>query len=457
MDEQKKIPPLGVGRERAGRFFRNGRGFCALLTAAMLFCSGTASGAADAPGSSPKIYSSSDPRLDLGVARFPNGISLRFRAGLGSGAFRHPTMPPMVLQTITDAGPLFGCKKGAKLTTLTRDALCAGLKKALIHPLPAYAPSIYTLRLDADGRFRVLDSVVLKDRDGKPLSGLFLPPGKGDSRPAFDAEGKALKRDMAAVDPEAMVRLGDGSYWIADESAPSLLRVSPSGRVTLRLVPFGMESGIRTERYQVSGGLPRMLAKRRRNRGLESLALSPDERFLYFATQGPLANPRAKDAKRSRNIRLYKFDRTAQKAVGEFVYVLERPESFRRDDSDKQSAVKISAMTAIGGDRLLVLERIRKSTKLFAVDLGTATNILGSRWDRESTRPSLEQILVSRSAIRPVSKALAFDGDAYGDIPEKLEGMALLGDGTIALLNDNDFGIEGAPSLIAVIKPRIGK
>ncbi|MCH8916640.1 MAG: esterase-like activity of phytase family protein [Proteobacteria bacterium] len=412
---------------------------------------------AERPAVSPKIYSSTDRKLDLGVVHFAGGNSLHFSAGLGSGAYRHPSLPPMVLQTVTDRGPRFSCKKGQKWTGLSRDELCSGTKGARIYPLPAYAPSIYTIRLEANGRFRVLDVIALRDRDGKALTGLPNPLGKGKAGIPFDAKGRRLQQDAGAVDPEAMVRLADGSYWIADEGVPSILHVSAAGRVLLRMVPQGMENDLRAARYPVSGGLPAILSKRRTNRGIESLALSPDERFLYFALQSPLANPDTRAFKRGRNVRLFKFDRKAGKVIAEFVYVLDRPEGFRRDDSQNQRDVKISEMMAIGPDRLLVLERVRKSMKLFAVDLGGATNILGSRWDAVSTRPSLEQTPVSESGIRPVSKALRFDSDAHPEIPAKIEAMALLGDGTLALINDNDFGLEGERTLITVIKVPDGK
>lgn len=412
---------------------------------------------AERPAVSPKIYSSTDRKLNLGVVHFAGGNSLHFSGGLGSGAYRHPSLPPMVFQTVTDRGPGFSCKKGRKLTGLSMDELCSGIKGARIYPLPAYAPSVYTVRLEANGRFSVLDVVALRDRDGKALTGLPNSLGKGKAGIPFDAKGRRLQQDAGAIDPEGMVRLADGSYWIADEGAPSILHVSASGRVVWRIVPQGMENDLRAANYPVSGGLPEILSMRRTNRGIESLALSPDERFLYFALQSPLANPGTRAFKRGRNVRLFKFDRIAGKVVAEFVYVLDRPERFRRDDSRKQRAVKISEMMAVGPDRLLVLERIRESMKLFAVDLGGATNILGSRWDRVSTRPSLEQTPVSESGIRPVSKVLRFDSDVHPDVPAKIEGMALLGDGTLALVNDNDFGIKGEPTLITVIKVPDGK
>jgi hypothetical protein len=38
------------------------------------------------------------------------------------------------------------------------------------------------------------------------------------------------------------------------------------------------------------------------------------------------------------------------------------------------------------------------------------------------------------------------------DAPVKVEGVTFLGDGTMVLINDNDFGITGADTNIVLIK-----
>ena len=50
--------------------------------------------------------------------------------------------------------------------------------------------------------------------------------------------------------------------------------------------------------------LPAIVAKRQSNRGIEALAISPDERFLYFIMQNPLANPDTAAFQQARNTRL---------------------------------------------------------------------------------------------------------------------------------------------------------
>ena len=200
------------------------------------------------------------------------------------------------------------------------------------------------------------------------------------------------------------------------------------------------------------GSLPAILAKREANRGIETAAVSPDERFLYFIMQNPLANPDTAAYRVARNTRLFKIERATMTMVGEFVYTLDDPMSFRRDPSSRQSDPRISEMMAVGLDRLIVLERTEKTTKLHEVELSGATNILGTPWDDAATRPTLEQSDAGNAGIVPVGKTLRLDTADFPAIVGKTEGMTLLGDGSLALMNDDDFGITGARTQIVVIR-----
>ena len=42
--------------------------------------------------------------------------------------------------------------------------------------------------------------------------------------------------------------------------------------------------------------------------------------------------------------------------------------------------------------------------------------------------------------------------EVWTEIVSKTEGMALLGDGALALINDDDFGISGGRTQIAVVR-----
>jgi hypothetical protein len=81
-----------------------------------------------------------------------------------------------------------------------------------------------------------------------------------------------------------------------------------------------------------------------------------------------------------------------------------------------------------------------------------ATNIAGDPWDNSTTTPTLEQSDVHLIGIVPVGKVLRFDSTVYPSMVGKTEGMALMGDGALALINDDDFGITGARTQIVVVR-----
>lgn len=393
--------------------------------------------------------------LSLGSYRFEGGRTLDLSIGIGSAAFRGPTDPPDVVWTVSDRGPNIACSDAERITGIARATICAAAPNGRIYPLPHYAPSIYRLRLDpANGLFHVTDVIALRTLDGAPIDGMLNPLTLASTETPLDGRGRRLAQNPSAIDAEGLVRLSDGSFWIGEENAPSILHVAPDGRILLRIVPQGTAGDFREARYPVIEGLPALLTRRQTNRGIESMAVSPDERFLYFILQNPLANPDAAAYQQAKNTRLFKLDRLSHRLVGQYVYRLDDPQSFRRDPSNRQSDPRISELTALETDRLLVLERTEGTTKLYAVDLRQgATDILGTAWDDPATRPSLEQSNdLSRTGIVPLAKRLVFDSAEHEGIPTKLEGVALLPGGALLLINDDDFGITGERTRALIVR-----
>jgi hypothetical protein len=397
-------------------------------------------------------YRSDDTLLRMGQHRFDNGRTITLSVGIGSGAFRHPDDPPNVFWTVGDRGPNIACGEFKQIAQMELPA-CRETRNGRIYLTPGYTPSIYRVLLTDTGTFRITDVTTLKDRDGIPLNGMPNPSRASTTEIPLDGRGKPLDQDVHGIDAEAVVRLTDGSFWISDENAPSIVHVSAEGRIITRHVPKGTEEDYAGARYDVVGSLPAILAKRQLNRGIESLAVSRDERFLFFALQSPLANPDTAAFRTSRNVRLFQIERTSMQIVGEYVYELDDPKTFRRDPSNNQADPRISEMTVIGSNHLVVLERTEATTKLYEVDLSKATNIYGTPWDDPRTEPTLEQQSnLADASIVPVSKALRFDSTDFPKIAGKTEGIAVLPDGALALINDDDFGIGGARTQIVVVR-----
>lgn len=397
------------------------------------------------------VYTSQDPMLNLGKSAFPGGKTVDLRVGIGSGAFHRPGDPANMIYTVSDRGANFTCDdEGQAITGLTPQQMCGATKGGRIYPLPHYAPSIFSVELMPDHTFRIIDVIALKDRDGRPLTGIVNPLTVASTDIPFDGAGKRLAQDPSGVDLEGIVRLRDGSYWLSDENAPGLIHVAADGRVIRRLVPAGTEKDFKNSKYDIVGSLPAILAKRQGNRGIESVAMSPDETFLYFLVQNPLANPDSATYRNAANTRLFKMERAGGKVIGEYVYVLDDPKLY---NAKSQSSLRISEMSALGTDRLLVLERTDTITHIHEIDLRGATNILGSKWDDLATSPSLEANKnVADIGIKPVTKTLRFDSTKVPGAPNKIEGIAMMADGSMLLINDDDFGITGEHTKILVIK-----
>ena len=420
-------------------------GLTALILGALI------AGAVAADDIQTKFYTSDDTLLRIGQFSFEGGKTLNLTVGIGSGAWRGPKDPANVIWTVGDRGPNIACSEMKQIAGMDF-APCKGVQNGRIYPTPSYSPSIYRVMLLDDGTFRVTDVITLKDRDGNPLTGMLNPLKTAATENAMDGTGKPLPRDLNGFDAEGIVRLADGTFWIGDENGPSIAHFSADGRLIARHVPQGTEGEFAGARYDVKGTLPAILAKRAINRGIESMAVSPDENFLYFIMQNALANPDVKTYQAAKNIRLFKIERASMKVVGEYVYTLDDPTSFRRDPSKRQNDPRISELMAIGLDRLVVLERTEQTTKLYEVQLDGATNIAGTRWDDVATSPSLEASVVADVKIAALPKTLRLDTGNFTDIVGKTEGMALLGDGSLLIINDDDYGIAGGRTQIVVLR-----
>jgi hypothetical protein len=398
-----------------------------------------------------RVFESMDAKLQLGRVEFASGKALDLTVGIGSALFHMPGDPADEFYALTDRGPNIDCSASEEITGMPTAAACGGDEKAKLFPRPDFVPAIVKVKLSEDGSFAVTDWIEIKDASGKTITGLSNPLKAAKTEAAYDKDGKALELDPNGLDTEGLVRLKDGTFWVGEEYGPSLVHIAADGKIIERLVPAGLEADLAGAGYKVTGTLPAILAKRQLNRGIEGIALAPDESTLYTIVQNPLANPDADAYKNAVATRILKIDLKSQQAVGEYVYTLDPATSFKLDKSDKQSDVRISELTAVGVDRLIVLERIAKTTKLQAIDLSDATNILGTDWDKVETSPSLEQLMaadLTAKGITPVSKKLWLDSSDHPELPSKVEGVAIVDGSQLVLINDDDFGIEGAKTRI---------
>lgn len=372
----------------------------------------------------------------LGKSIFSNGFVLEATWGLGSGATHKADDDAKTFYTMTDRGVNIKCKDDEDIIGMD---IC---EKGKIFPFPEFSPSI--VKFEIDGEYAIVKEVIaINDAAGKPISGVSNPISNFSEK-AYDKEGNELTLDPNGIDSEAMVALSDGTFWLAEEYTSSILHVAADGKVIVRYVPAGLESEYSSATYLVEGKLPAIITKRHANRGIESIAISPDEKTLYFAMQSPLDNPDADAYKASSSVRLYKMPIADPSAIEEFLYVEDAPGTFLKDNESKtrkQSDVKISEMVALAEDDLLVLERVSATTKLYRVDLNATTPVNATQ------SANLE---LNTTGVIALSKKKVFDTDLETGYPNKLEGIAHLESDKFLLINDNDFGIEGADTVAKI-------
>ena len=417
-----------------------------LLTTALL--------AAALPASAQEIQTltnAAPDQLSLGEYAVPGGKTLELSVGIGSSLYHVPGDPPDRFWALSDRGPNIACSDAEEIMGVDPKQFCAGIKQGRVYPRPDYAPSIFELRLDRDQRtFSIVDTIALEQADGRPVTGLPNPLAKASTETPLDGTGRQIATDAAALDTEGLVRLPDGTFWIGEENAPSVLHVAADGKVIMRFVPKGSESDFADAGYPVAGTLPAILARRQLNRGIEGLALDGDG-HLWAMLQNPLVNPDADAFKAAANARLLKIDPVSGTAVAEYVYTLEPMAGFPGEEKKAQSTARISELTHIGGTRFLIDDRTDRTTHILEIDTAGATDILGSRWDDPAISPTLEQSDLAATGIKPVSKRLALDSAKLPQLPTKIEGVSLV-DGVLYLINDDDFGIEGQHTTISAIE-----
>ena len=135
--------------------------------------------------------------------------------------------------------------------------------------------------------------------------------------------------------------------------------------------------------------------------------------------------------------------------LAEYVYLLDKPESFRRDAAAGKVGrddIKVSEIQHIGGRSMLVLERISLTTKIYRVSLEREF-AAPARLAEPATRPTLEQMSgdqLGQAGVPVLAKTLVIDTDDHPQICGDLEGMILLDSTTLLLANDSDFGVGGA-------------
>lgn len=386
----------------------------------------------------PTYAEASNPRV---LSTAPNGTVL-YNGGFGSSIAPDPN-DPTVFYLLTDRGPN-----------------AAGVAaNSIVFGKADFTPQIGKFRLK-DNQLTLEQTILLKNAAGQPLTGLPNPTGQGNTgETALDLTGKALGTSPDGIDSEGLVLAPDGTFWISDEYGPHIAHFDATGKQLERINPFGTGQGGRT--------LPLVLARRRPNRGMEGLTLTPDGKTLVGLMQSPMYNPSSAAVSGSTVLRVVTFD-LATGVTKQYAYLMENA-----------SLTGCSEIAAITNTTFMALERDGlyggNSTspatfkKVFQFDLAGATDIsdptnaaAGRLYNGQTVEQLKDQAGLTTAGVVPVKKTLVLDllaatSPVYPH--DKAEGVALIGKDLLAISNDDDFGVldNGANGFAPKILPATGK
>ena len=383
--------------------------------------------------------------------------------GFGSDAAAHPTNPNQ-FYALTDRGPNSDFK----------GSLGEG-KQFLV---PDYSPKIGLFEVEADGQIRKIKEIVLKDRNGQPVSGLPNPKALGgtneipydisgnpmtiDPSKPYDPQTNPVKTDLNGLDPEGLAALEDGSFWISDEYGPHLVHYDAQGIEIERINPFTQDS---RNNVIIEGRpllLPAEFAKRRTNRGMESLTITPDQSTLVGVMESSMDNP-DKSGRLSTLTRMVMIN-LKNGVIKQYLCRLDAKEHV----NSAIAALSEHEFYVAEHDRQFPLQQSTAKKLIYKFDISQATDINNLQASSDSSNDeyirydselglliegkTLEQWIAQDEChwdtlaeldIHPVQKTLAVDILQAIDYPhDKLEGIWLRQDGSIGLLNDDDFAMN---------------
>jgi hypothetical protein len=374
---------------------------------------------------------SADVRL-ADAPELANGFKLGGFSGLAA-----PDASGTTFITITDRGPNGEIK--------VKD------KKEMVFPIPNYTPRVVKMKLDGQA-LRVTEMIPLKLPEGytDPITGTReisgLPAYEGSGEDAYSPDGKkAYGTDPNGVDTEGIAYDSrDGSYWLADEYGPSIVHAAADGTLLMRITPKGL--GLSMTGVSVRELLPAAYKMRKPNRGFEGIAISPDGTRLFVMLQSPLLNPDKKSGEDSRNIRIAVFDTSNgddPKLAGIYIYQTERASDV---GAPSQDDLKIGDISGLSKTAILVGERDSTEggahKKVYVVDISAATDVSTKDEFNGRTVEAASDSDLKKANVAFAKKTMAVDLAKLGFSPDKFEGLAMIDSTTIAVVNDNDFGVS---------------
>jgi len=411
---------------------------------------------------------------------FPKGFLPAYGSGLAfKGKLADGTLE---FYAITDRGPNGDGPKvpntGGTICQVRADNTC----DAKYFPAPSFAPAIGVVSVGKDGA--VLKSS-LPIRVSSTVKGNGFPSGLN----RLGSSGEAPLTDAAKFEPTTattfsnvgldtesiVVDAARNALWTSDEYGPFIVKIDPATGVILKKYGPAIVAGSAvTAGSDTTAVLPSVLAKRRANRGMEGLSLDVASGRLHGFLQSPLTDLTASGApatstyvapagttctdagtgkrveRYARFARWVEFDPTTETSKM-YAYPINCADYL----DNRTGNAKLGDMVSLGNGKFIVIEQGAGPSgtvfnRLMLVEIGQATDISTAAFNPATS--DLEKSSMAGASVNGVSnyatsvttlkKTLLLDLNAAGWIAEKAEGLAVVDGSTLALVNDNDFGLR---------------
>ena len=243
---------------------------------------------------------------------------------------------------------------------------------------------------------------------------------------ATNPDGSEIESDNNGVDSESMTIDGKKHFWVGDEYIPSLLEFNEKGKLIARISP-AKEAGTALKKNEI----PSAFNFRGFNRGFEAIGYKNDK--IFFMSQSPLGVKDSAKDKEFSVIRIGVFNTKTRMYEAEYLYPLTQKKVDKIGDLvmiDETHFYVIEQNGDVGADSVHVI---------YKVDLSNATNLVKAPLPNNPETYSKTEL---NSLIKTAQKSMTVDLVARGYSEfEKVEGLTIIDDKTLAIINDNDFGI----------------
>lgn len=314
---------------------------------------------------------------------------------------------------------------------------------------PTYAPKIHRIRINGDS-VQILRTITMKRPGGTNATGVLNPTGFGSTATeqastdtvlnCANFNNKIAAKDIWSIDPEGLVVDKDGNFWISEENGPTIWKLNPNGVVIKRYSPYANLAGAQPQDVQIDS----VYKYRKNNRGFESIAIAPNGK-IYSIIQSPLLYPNQTTGENTRVHRILEIDpATNQQRM--LVYLNDGIVGASGSNQIRLRDWKIGDMAAINDSTFLVIEAALRGTtdikRIYKININNATAVNSGLYGGQTLEALADSAGLAFQGITPVKKTLFMDVNANGwpSSLEKIEGLAIINDSTIAVCNDNDFG-----------------